>query len=425
MTAVAVRQPALFALPLGAGALAAFVLGTYPPAVALAALSLPILACALVIWPWAAIPVATVGGTLAGEAVGLESVTAVITVHGTLVAVSFVAVAVRAAFDPSWERRVETRADIPMLAFAGAILLGAAYGAAVGNAPYEILVGAYQLGIVPAYFFLATCTLRSASQLRNGCIAFAVAAAAATLAGLAEPGRHGGLFAALALPPLLAAAAAKTSGVRRSLLLAVAALFALDVVLSAYRAVWLAALIALTLVFFSRIPRLRRTSAAGFVVALVAGALAIGVQGDLPARAEGVGAAIHEPSGYRAAEARVGWDAFLANPLLGGGVGHVEPDTYVTGFGVTDVGPQYHALYVTLIANLGLLGLVLFLWPLVTALRGAGKGRAWNALAFGALLVGFAAAAAFAGPTDGHWELGLLAALTLLAARFGPSGGGR
>jgi len=425
MTLAAVRHPAIFALPAGAGALTAFVLGTYPPSVALAALSIPITACALVIWPWAALPVATVVGTVATQALGLERVTPVIAVHGILVAVGFVAVAVRAAFDPTWERRVKTRADVPMLAFAGAILLGAAYGAAAGNSHHDVLVGAYQLGVVPAYFFLATHSLRSPSQLRAGCIAFAVAASAVVLVGLAEPGRHGGLFSALALPPLLVAAAAKTSGLRRALVLAAAALFALDVVLSAYRAVWLATLVAVTLVFASRIPRLRRTAAAAFVVALVVAVLGIGLQGDLRARAEGVGVAVHEPSGYRAAEARVGWEAFIANPLLGGGVGHVESDTYVPGFGVTDVGPEYHAFYVTLIVNLGLVGFVLFIWPVVAALRGAGRGRAGHALAFPALLVGFAAAAAFAAPTDGHWELGLLAALTLLAARFESSGGGR
>jgi O-antigen ligase len=139
--------------------------------------------------------------------------------------------------------------------------------------------------------------------------------------------------------------------------------------------------------------------------------------GEFAGRLDTVRAEVYEPSGYRISEARVGLHAFLASPIVGQGLGQVEPDRFLRDFGVTDVGPVYHVFYVGVLANAGLVGLALLLWPLARA-----RGREWardrQSLGFRALLVGFAAAAVFAGPTDGHWELGLLPALVLLAKRF-------
>lgn len=420
MTALGLlRHPAALALPGAAGALAAVLLSSYPTPIGVAALGGAAVLCALVLWPWAAIPVTVIGGALASQALGLERVEPVVAVHAALVVAGFLAVALRRGLDPVWGRRVVTPADRPMVAFGVVIALGSAYGLALGHPEDRVLVAAYELGVVPVYFFLATLTLSSPKRLRAASVLFLLGAAGMALAGLGEESRHGGLFSALALPGTLAAAAATARAGVRLVLMGVGALLAIDVVLSAYRAVWLAAGVALVLVLLTGTPRLRRTAAAVLALALVI-ALGLGLARAeaVEARADLVGSALDQSAGYRVEEARVGWDAFLVNPLLGEGLGQVQPDTFVPGFGVTDVGPVYHAFYLILLANAGLLGLAALLWPLVRALRHGGGSRGGQAAAFRALLVGFAAAAAFAGPTDGHWELGLLAAASLLVARF-------
>ena len=419
MTAATIARPALLVVPAAAGAFAAFVVGTHPTPVGIAAVAAPVLVCALALWPWATLPVAIVGGALAAEVIGLESVPHVIAAHVALAGVGVLGVALRRAVDPAWGGRVATRADVPMAAFAVAVVVGAAYGLAAGNPTDRALVAAYELGVVPAYFFLATLTLSSPARLRAALVLFLVGAVAVTVAEIGEGGRHGGLFAALALPPTLAAAAAVASPLRRWLLLAAAAVFALDVVLSSYRALWLATGIALVLLLLAPSgTRLRRTVAAVLALAVVAGTAVVLYGGEgIRGRAELVGSVIHEPAGYRLAEAEIGWEAFLVNPLVGRGVGQVEPGVYVPDFGVTDVGPVYHAFYVMVLTNLGLLGLALLVWAFLRVFRGA-RLRSGQSLAFRSLLVGFACAAAFAAPTDGHWELGLLAALALVSGQF-------
>jgi hypothetical protein len=420
------RDPLALALPASASALAVLALSRYPAPTAFVSLLAVAGLCALVVWPWAALPAAIVGGTLATQLMGLDRVTPVVVVHGALLAVGFLAVAVRRAIDPAWGPRVSTSADLPMLALAAAILLGSTYGLAIGNPPHNVLVGAYELGVVPVYFLLATLTLSSANRLRAGCVLYAVAAFAFTLAELGQSGRHGGLFSAFALPVALAASADVPKGVRRALLLAAAALFAIDVALSAYRSIWVASGIALLVLLVKGGPRLRRTVGAGLglAVLLALGAIVVGPR-SLGSRADLIGSAAHEPSGYRAPETRIGRQAFFSDPLVGQGVGQTQPDRFVPGYGVKDVGPVYHAFYVTVLANLGVVGLVLLAWALLGALRGAMADVDGQTIAVRALLIGFAAAAVFAAPTDGHWELGLLAAVALLSARFARARAGR
>lgn len=421
MTLRLLRDPLTLSLPAGAGALAVLALARYPAPLAIVSLLALAGTCALVIWPWATLPAALIGGTLATQLLDFERVTPVVVVHCAFAGLGFLAVALRRAADPGWGARVATRADLPMLLLAAAIVLGSAYGLASGNAPHDVLVGAYALGVVPVYFFLATLTLSSATKLRAAFLLYAVGALAFTVAEFAQDGRHGGLFSALGLPVALAACAARPKGLARSLLLAGAAVFAVDVALSAYRSIWVATGIALLVMLVAGKTRLRRAVGAGLALAVVlaVGALVLGPEG-VRSRADLIPLAVEHSSGYRAPEARIGRQAFLSNPLVGQGVGQSEADRFVPGYGVKDVGPVYHAFYVTALANLGLLGLALLAWPLLKALQGRLRNRDGSAVAFRALLIGFAVAAAFAGPTDGHWELGLLAALALLSTRFQP-----
>jgi N-acetylglucosaminyl-diphospho-decaprenol L-rhamnosyltransferase len=133
-----------------------------------------------------------------------------------------------------------------------------------------------------------------------------------------------------------------------------------------------------------------------------------------------VGKELHASSGYRVPEATIGLQAFLSHPIAGGGLGHLVRGVFVSTFGVTDVGPIYHVFYVTLLVNGGILALVAVLGALAPALRGSARQLTPQSLAFQCLLFGALAAAAFAGPTDGHWELGVLPALVLLAGRPQP-----
>lgn len=419
MTALGVlRHPLGLLLPTGAGAATALVLASSPPRLGLAALGVLVAVPALVLWPWAALPVTIVGGVVVAQALGLNRVGPVVAVHVVLAALGFLGVVIRRAVNPLWGHRVATRADLPMLAFAAAVLLGALYGLAVGNPEYRVLVAAYELGVIPLYFFLATLTLTSPRHLRSAALLFAAGVIGMVLMDWGAEGRHGGLLAALALPPALAAASEARRLWGRAALLGASVLFALDVVLSSYRTVWVAAGVSVVLLALFGGARVRLAAAVAAALALVTAlALALAAPDGVDARTELLAETIYQPSGYRLEEARIGWEVLLLNPLVGQGLGQAESDVFVPGFGVVDVGPVYHAFYVTLLANLGLVGLALFAWPLVVALRES-AGLRGQPLAFGALLAGWIIAAVFAGPTDGHWELGLLAALALVATRF-------
>jgi O-antigen ligase len=130
-----------------------------------------------------------------------------------------------------------------------------------------------------------------------------------------------------------------------------------------------------------------------------------------------IGVALASSAGYRLPESGIGWDVFVSRPLFGAGLGQTTPRVYLPGFVVTDVGPVYHAFYVLLLANLGIVGLAVVILPLARLSWQGLAERDSIALPFAALTVGFLAAALVSGPTDGHWELGLLPALTLLSAR--------
>jgi len=415
MTARVIRYPAVLTLPAAAGGLVALAAAAPTPHLA-SALSCLVVVVGLAIWPWAALPVAVIGGFLVSSALGRDEVDSVVAVHAALLALGFLAVGLRRAADPTW-RRVDTVADGPMIALACAVVLGAAYALVIGNDAYDVMVATYHVGVIPAYFFLGTLTLSSPRRLRAAGVVFVTGATAIALAEVATPGRHGGLFSALALIPALAAAS-RVDGGRRWLLVAMAAVLGLDVMLAAYRAIWVATAVALLLLMAARVSGLRATVAwtlaCGLAVAFVAG----GAASNFESRTEVVAAAFEQSSGYRIPEARIGIETFLANPIVGDGLGQVSHHVFIEGFGITDVGPIYHTFYVTLLANGGLVVLGLVLWPLVRAFNRARRSTSVQAQAFAAALAGFAVAAAFSAPTDGHWELGLLAALALIAARF-------
>jgi O-antigen ligase len=179
---------------------------------------------------------------------------------------------------------------------------------------------------------------------------------------------------------------------------------------------WLACGVA-TLILLVRGDRAVRS---GLLAVAAAGAALAGLTllaGGIDQRTVAVGAAVARSAGYRLPESGIGWDVFVSQPLIGAGLGQTTPRVYLPGFVVTDVGPVYHAFYVLLLANLGIVGLAVVILPIARLSWQGLVQRDSIALPFAALTVGFLAAAAVSGPTDGHWELGLLPALTLLSAR--------
>lgn len=371
-------------------------------------------------WPWAVLPVGIIGGTIAAVLLGDGGIQAYVVLHALPLAAGGAALLLRrlagaAPARPSPPGPVDRRSHLGMSILAVLTVVAAGYGLALGNLPWNVLVATYQIAVIPAYFFLAMHTLDTPGRLRAAAILYLTTAGILTAIELATPGRHGGLLSSLAVPPLMILAG-RARGWQRAALVLVVSVFIADVVLASYRGVWLAAGLAVLILLLRGGPVVRRgvaVSMAGAALILVAFSFNDGIR----ERAAEMTSALERDAGHRMPESAFGWDVFTARPLVGAGLGQSVPQVYVEGFTITDVGPVYHAFYVMILANLGLVGLVAVLWPVLGALRAGLRQRDGSALAFAALTAGFLAAAFFAGPTDGHWELGLLPALTLLAAR--------
>lgn len=365
------------------------------------------------LWPWAVLPVGIIGGAVVGALLSGGDVRGFIAVKVLLLAAGGAALAVR-----HWLRveapRQRTTADLGMLVLIGLTVVAATYGLAVGNLPTEVLVAAYQVATIPLYFFVATHTLTTTRRILAAGILYVVLAAAFTALSVATPGRHGGLITLLAIPALIWIAG-RTRGWRRVGALLLGGFFAVDVLLASYRGIWLAAALTM-LIMLVRGGRTVRTGLAATAATAVAVAATLALQPGVRERAGEIAKGLEQSAGYRGVESSVGLSVFADQPLVGAGLGQTTPDIYLSGFTFTDVGPVYHAFYVTVLANLGLVGLLLVLWPILRSVRVGLRGRDGIALPFAALSCGFLAAAVFAAPTDGHWELGLLPALTLLTA---------
>lgn len=416
--ALSLRSAPLIAVPAAGGALVAAAAGSASqlPIGAVAAMAL---VAAFLTWPWSVLPASIILGSTAAMILRLTSVAEIIALHAGMLGAGMLALAIRALLGCAIARRA-TAADVPMALLTGLVALGWLYGMARGNGAHPATVAAYQVGIIPAYYWIATLTLgEEAARVRAGTL-FVTGACALAAIGLVTPGRHGGLLSALALLPLLAAAARQTRPGTRLALMAGAGLLSVDIALGAYRSIWLAAGIALLVVAL----RGSRSERKGIVVALTL-AVAVGLASfslspSISSRLAIAETQLGASSGYRLPEATVGLDVFASSPLVGAGLGQSTPGIYLPGFRLDDVGPVYHAFYVTVLANGGAVLLLVVVAAMLPALRLLLARRGGPSLPWAALLLGFLAAAAFAGPTDGHWELGLLPALALMAAGPGP-----
>lgn len=375
---------------------------------------------AFVVWPWAVLPTGIVGGVIATKIAGINDVTSVVLVHTGILAAGCAAVAVRHIASSTEQGRVRTCADGPMALFTALVAVAALFGLARGNAPYAVLVAAYEIAIIPAYFFVATFTLTSRRRLHAAGVAYIASAAALAAVELTMPGRHGGLLSVLAIPPLLVTAS-HVRGWRQAAAVALIALFVVDVIAAFYRAMWVALGLALLVLLVRGTTQIRRGVVLGGAAGCLLLATVSAVSPGLNNRITLLGQYLDYTGGYRLAEMSIGLHVFADHPFTGDGLGQTTPDVYLPDFTMTDVGPVYHVFWVMILANLGLIGLIAVLWPLWHVVRVGLRVRDGPALAAFALTCGFVASAAFAGPTDGHWELGLLPAITLLAAHLMPS----
>lgn len=377
--------------------------------------------------PWLVLPVGVLGGAVVAWQVADGDTATLVTVHVCIVAAAVLALLTRRIGRPG-ERRTRTPADLPMLLVGVVALLGAGYGLTLGQPAYDVLVGSYHLAVVPAYFFLATATLTSPRRRQAGAVAYVSGAAVLAALGLATPGQHGGLLSALALVPLLAYAAGTTQWHRAGLGL-LGGLFGADIVLSGQRTVWIAVGVAVVVLLVRGSLDLRRCVGAAMLacVALLAGGVAF--SDGMWERSSTIVETLSSPVGDLGPETEASLLAFADSPLVGHGAGHrVEASTPSTALspppasllppsssGAAVTPPDGRPFWVTVLATVGVLGLAFLLWPLALAVL---RGLALHdgaALGSAALLCGFVASAVFAGPGDGHWELGLLGALVWLS----------
>ncbi|HKS99427.1 MAG TPA: hypothetical protein VJT31_07840 [Rugosimonospora sp.] len=372
---------------------------------------------AFTLLPWAVLPVGIIGGAVAGGLVGHGDVKTTVLAHLGILAAGYAGVLTRLLVRPGEGGRQRTTADTAMIGLALLLLAATAYGLSRGNSASRVVVALYELGVIPLYFFAATLTLPTAARQRAAAILYVTVAAVLTALSLTAPGRHGGLISVLAAPPLVVLVG-RNQGWRRAGAALLASLFIADTLLSAYRGLWICAGVALLVLLVRGGATVRRGLAVTAALGS-AGVLLFGLAVGIGTRSQAVGQALERSPGYRAPEASVGLSVFTDNPLFGAGIGQSTPHVYLPGFGVTDVGPMYHVFYVLVLANLGLVGLGVLLWPILRTLRAGFRYRDDLSLAYAALTCGCLASAWVAGPTDGQWTLGVLPALTLLTLRPG------
>ena len=364
------------------------------------------------IWPWAVVPVGILGSTIAAVLAGQTDLRSFLLAHVLVLAAGCAGLVIRRLFGLDRDDPVPRSYRLGAILLLATTAIGAIYGLAVGNATKDVMIATYQIAIIPAYFLITLLTLNSPRRRRNAAILYVVPITALTGYAMVSGGGHGGLLPLLAVPSLIVLVGRSRSWRQAGLALVVAGLAA-DVVLAPYRGVWVAGGIAV-IILLIRGGRVART---GLTAAGIAGATLFAVVllgGGLAGRLSVAGEALGRSAGYRVPEASVGWNVFVSRPLFGAGLGQTTPQIYLPGFAVTDVGPVYHSFYIVILANLGLIGLIAVLWPIAMTARAALANGASEPLAFAALTCGFLVAALVESPSDGHWELGLLPALTLL-----------
>jgi len=377
------------------------------------------------LWPWAVLPVGVLGVTVAAVLADRTDVRSIVVIHMVTLAAGAVALVTRRAFGADRDASIPRLYIGSMATIVGVVAIGAVYGLALGNELNDVVVGGYQVIVVPMYFVATILTLDTEQRRRHAATLYIATIGVLTVLELATPGRHGGQMSLMPIP-LLIVLAGRARGWKRVGYAVLAVELAADVVLASFRGVWVAAGIAVAVLAVCGDRVVRRGLAAvtaASVIALATFGIVVGLSSGLRERASVVGDVLGRSAGYRASESRIGWEVFLSRPLFGGGTGQSTAPTYLPGFEITSVGPTYHSYFILLLANLGVIGFCAVLWPIVRSIWTGGTSSQPVPLAFAALTSGFLVAAAFSGPTDGHWELGVLPALTLLtlvpAARSG------
>jgi len=369
-------------------------------------------------WPWAVLPVTILATPSAAVIAGYTNVRSIVIAHLLPLSAAVVAVFVRWLTGREREWPSVHLAWPFMFVTCATTAAGALFGLVRGNDPKDIVVASYQIAVIPLYFMVTMLTLSTHERRRRATILYVVLITAISAPALLIPGRHGsGLFSLLPLP-LLLVATGEATGRRRLGLALVCTLLGIDVALGDYRSVWLAATVTFAILLIRGAKAVRvglATTTLLALGALAASAVTIGFHGGLIERVSDAAASLTRSAGYRGPESAVGWDVFGTHPFVGAGLGQTTKSVYLEGFAVTDVGPVYHSFYILLLANVGIIGFCAVLWPIVrTTWRSIVSGSGAS-LICAALTAGFLLAAAAAGPTDGHWELGLLPALAVLS----------
>ena len=145
------------------------------------------------------------------------------------------------------------------------------------------------------------------------------------------------------------------------------------------RAVWLSFMVSVFLLFFTSSSLRLRRACLGLALVVSIGVLAIFSFGDisssLDARLEERG-----PVEFRMAVYQAGWEMFLDKPLAGWGVENMQPELAKR---ISDFHQEaffFHNTYLEIGVEHGVLGLILYLWMVVSLFRLGRKPRGGSAL---------------------------------------------
>lgn len=187
---------------------------------------------------------------------------------------------------------------------------------------------------------------------------------------------------------------ARTNGPLFSFFCRCAAVAALPVIFwTQTRSVWLAMLLASLLWIIASRRGITRTALVSLILAAGIGAAAYNWSNITSKRREAGGVAVVEPIYVRLGLALITWEMFKDRPIVGVGFGHFRD--YTTKYSWDPSSPFYafassmpmHSNFLSILAECGLVGLILYVWILVAFLRVS--LRVYRRLpAFGSELIG-------------------------------------
>jgi hypothetical protein len=348
-----------------------------------------------------------------------------------LFAVTGVAVMLRQLAKGNRWRRTPTCLDGPVLAITAYGMFSTLLGLARGHDPGLVIFTAYHVLQWPIFYLVVTYTLNRPERLGLGWLLEAPLNVISILRSVVSPARSVGGQGWL--PIALAVSFLHKPLVGSGWLGLAVLLSTYAAVRAGFRTTWVN--VGVSVMWMIGVAALKRHGRP-LAMATVASALGLALLGlfvSVPGLSESnigkvIAANFERGPGYRLTEARYGWQAFAASPIFGQGFGFRQEGAWIPELGRYGGGPVYHMFHLIILANQGLVGLVLVLWLFWRGLFGREAvwlrdhcaDHPWAAVALGlqARTAGAFVSALFAGPRISHFEWVTQPALSLLCAQW-------